>query len=523
MDLKGLVDSRYSEVQQRMDKLTEQWSPFIRGVNDYVKSERGEGLSIHETRNLAQCLDNAFMSATMKSKTRMLNINEATTEDDIAFLGIQLPVIAALLPSLALNDVALVQSLDRRVGGVFYLDVEYASNKGEVTDGQTMISSKTGHDRTMAGRTYASTRVMNELIEGSDSASGGDVLTGTTLAYAPGVSLQNGTIVLKDGNGVVIASNADSNAEAGDNVGTFTNTDETVSVTVNAAGEYTIELDSAYDVPTGGLFISYTYQYDLPEDGYGNRTGVPKAKINVTMDTITAMDFPLRSEYSIGAALDLMKAHGINLENELVKYLGNEVRWTIDQYGLNMMDDAAQSAGAASAITAWNAKIGSGQEWLWKKHEFLDRFEEGNINIIDKTLRAVANFMVVGNNVARVIKQLPNFKPVANLDKSLPTGPVKIGTIDGRTVVQNPFFASAVIDGITVLGKNRYFMGYRGSDYLHAGFVYAPYIPLMTTPTITTSDLFSQKGFLSAAGFKTINNGMFTQGYITNLGTTDVD
>jgi hypothetical protein len=188
-----------------------------------------------------------------------------------------------------------------------------------------------------------------------------------------------------------------------------------------------------------------------------------------------------------------------------------------------MMDTAAQSGDAASAITAWNAKIGSGQEWLWKKHEFLDRFEEGNINIIDKTLRAVANFMVVGNNVARVIKQLPNFKPVANLDKSLPTGPVKIGTIDGRTVVQNPFFESAVIGSKTVLGKNRYFMGYRGSDYLHAGFVYAPYIPLMTTPTITTSDLYSQKGFLSAAGFKTINNGMFTQGYISGLGESAVE
>jgi hypothetical protein len=50
--------------------------------------------------------------------------------------------------------------------------------------------------------------------------------------------------------------------------------------------------------------------------------------------------------------------------------------------------------------------------------------------------------------------------------------------------------------------------------------VYAPYIPLMATPTLVTSDLYAQKGFLSAAGFKLINAGMYTYGDINNLGTT---
>lgn len=53
---------------------------------------------------------------------------------------------------------------------------------------------------------------------------------------------------------------------------------------------------------------------------------------------------------------------------------------------------------------------------------------------------------------------------------------------------------------------------------VNTNVVYAPYIPLFATPTLVTSDLFAQKGFLSAAGFKIINAGMYTYGTITNLG-----
>lgn len=48
--------------------------------------------------------------------------------------------------------------------------------------------------------------------------------------------------------------------------------------------------------------------------------------------------------------------------------------------------------------------------------------------------------------------------------------------------------------------------------------IYCPYIPLFTTPTLITSDLMAQKGFLSSAGFKVINPGLFCRGRITHLG-----
>ena len=112
--------------------------------------------------------------------------------------------------------------------------------------------------------------------------------------------------------------------------------------------------------------------------------------------------------------------------------------------------------------------------------------------------------MIVGNNVARVIKQLDTFKPGPGAKNQEPTGPIVIGDLDGRKVIQNPFYAA-----------NTYVMGYRGSQFLNAGFIYAPYIPLFTTPTLVTSDLMAQKGFLSSAGFKVTNPAMFTLGTIS--------
>lgn len=172
-----------------------------------------------------------------------------------------------------------------------------------------------------------------------------------------------------------------------------------------------------------------------------------------------------------------------------------------------MIDEAAEGDDAAAAITAWDAKPGLGEPWLWKKVEILDRFFEGDNNIFEKTKRGRATFIHCGNNVARVIRQLDQFKSRAATAGKPPTGPTVIGTVNDLTVVQNPFKAT-----------NTYSMGYKGPNYLYAGLIYCPYIPLFTTPTLITSDLIAQKGFLSSAGFKIINAGLFTQGTITDLG-----
>jgi len=480
---KEILEARVKTVYEQQDKLVSAWKPFIGAVDKYLQKTADREMNVHEKRNVAQCLENAVLDSGLRSRARLF---EATTEDNIAFLGVQLPVIAALLPSLVLNDIAVVQALDRRIGGVFYLDVKHASAKGLVDADDTMISSKTGHVTSESGRRYGMAMVDRELM-----AAGDGNVTGT-VAYNPGL-IQLDQLTLVNLAGTVVATCS--------STGVITGTG--VTGTITAAGVYDITIGGLGSVNT---YMTYFYQYDLPTDANGERDGVPQVDISVTQETVTAIDFPLRSIYSLGASLDLQKAHGINLESEITKYLGGEIKFTIDQYGLGLVDAAAVSDDAADAPTDWDGQVQSGQEWLWKKHEIMDRFEEASNNIFEKTKRAVGTFIHCGNNVARVIKQLPDFKALG-AGKTVPTGPIKIGELNGRTIIQNPFKST-----------NKYTMGYRGDQYLMAGFVYAPYIPLFATPTLITSDLMAQKGFLSAAGFKVINAGMFNEGTITNLG-----
>jgi len=489
-----LVQSELNNLQQRQESLMRipRIKKYLGVVDEHVRATQDRGMTLYEKRNVAQCLYNAVIDTGLKAGTRLF---EATTEDNISFLGVQLPVIAALLPSLALNEIAVVQAMDRRIAAVFYLDVKYGSTKGAVTAGDTMMSATTGHTESKTGRRYAMARVVGEALTNSGSA-----ITTGTVSYAPGlINLEN--VAIYDGDGTQVGEC--------DSEGTITEyvSGAGVTGTITAAGVYSIDFtNTTAGSGEGTATITYDYQYDLPVDSDNNRIGVPEADVSVRQETVEAIDFPLRAKYSVGAQIDLMKAHGINLEAELVKYLGGEVKFTIDQVGLDMIDTAAGSDDAAAGITTWDARMSQGEPWMWKKEELLDRFEEGSNNIFDKTKRGVATFIHCGNNIARVLRQLDKFKPRGG-GTNIPTGPMVIGTIDGRTVVQNPFKSS-----------NYYTMGFRGPSYLYAGFIYCPYIPLFTTPTLITSDLMAQKGFLSSAGFKVVNAGLFCEGQISNLG-----
>jgi len=485
MNTKQLIESKMQALLGAQDQLVATWqSPYIDAVEAYMKSECNREITLFEKRNIAQCLENAFMDAATKSQGKLF---EATTEDHISFLGIQLPVIAALVPTLVLNEIATTQSLDRRTGSVFYMDVKAGQTKGSVSDGDALIAAKTGHGTSTAAR-----RIAEDQVHGERIAVGNGAVSGT-LAYAPGI-IRMGEIQIKGVTGVVIGTSSSAGVVTGSGA----------TGTITAAGVYNITISGQ---ASGNVTIDYFYQYDMPVDANNERKGVEEIDINLTSEAVTASDFTLRSRYSLGAALDLQKAHGINLESELVKYLGGEIKFSIDQTGLDLIDAAAVGVGCATAPTLWNAQIQSGQEWLWKKYELLDRFEEGSNNIWAKTLRATATWIHCGSNVARVLKQMPEFKTVGT-GKVAATGPVVIGEIGGRKVIQNPW-----------KNTNKYVLGYKGDNFLMAGFVYLPYIPMFTTPTLITSDIMAQKGFMSSAAFKVVNPGMFCEGTITSLGT----
>lgn len=474
-NLQQLIETKSKAIRESNSGLVKQWGKYIGAVDQLLQEREGKRLTESQKAVVARCLENALVDASMKGGKRLF---ETTFQSDISFLGIQLPVIAALIPTLALNELAVVQALDRRQGAVFYLDVRYGTNKGAVAAGTDMISAKSGREDSVAGRKYATNRITAEAVTvtGSDNAG--------ILARKPVVA----------GSVVVVYTSASVTVTATDNSNGALSDGGTIDYATGA-----ISLGAASDDDTA----SVTYRFDMGRD----TDGVGEVDFKLTSDLVNAEDFKLRSKYEMGAAIDLEKAHGIVLDDEMVKFLGAEIKFEIDHMGIDQIISASQGVDAAAPVGDWNASVTSGQEWVWKKHEFKKYLELGNNNIFAKTKRAYATAIVCGLNVAAVFRQLTDngFKP-ANVSAKAPAGPHVIGTMDGRTVVVDPF-----------IDMDHYTMLFKGDSMLYGCFGYFPYIPLFSTPTLVTSDLQAQKGFMSAAGFKVLNAGMLTSGSVSNV------
>ena len=59
-------------------------------------------------------------------------------------------------------------------------------------------------------------------------------------------------------------------------------------------------------------------------------------------------------------------------------------------------------------------------------------------------------------------------------------------------------------------------MGFKGDSYMDSGYFYAPYIPLLSTPTVLDPNSFTpNKGIMTRYGKKLIEDGGLYYGTIT--------
>ena len=109
--------------------------------------------------------------------------------------------------------------------------------------------------------------------------------------------------------------------------------------------------------------------------------------------------------------------------------------------------------------------------------------------IHQKTLRGGANWLVVGPKVSTILESIPGFAADSSgEDAKYNMGVQKMGAINNRyTVYKNPYMTENVI-----------LMGYKGSQFLETGAVFAPYIPLIMTPLVYDPNSFTpRKGIMT--------------------------
>ena len=139
-----------------------------------------------------------------------------------------------------------------------------------------------------------------------------------------------------------------------------------------------------------------------------------------------------------------------------------------------------ESSGASNAYTKgeWFQTLGN-------------KIQSVSNAIHQKTLRGGANFVVVSPEVATVIESIPGYSSNSDADSmkgSYAMGVQKAGMLNNRwTVYKNPYQF-----------ENTILVGFRGSNFLETGAVYAPYVPLIMTPLV-----YDPKNFTPRKGVMT--------------------
>ena len=249
---------------------------------------------------------------------------------------------------------------------------------------------------------------------------------------------------------------------------------------------------------------------------------IPEIDIKIESLAVTAVSRKLKAKWSPELAQDLNAYHSLDAEVELTQILSEQIALELDREILN--DLLVQANGAnlfwsrapgkfVNKLTgveiARNSSLRPGPQFTGTVRDWYETLIEtiidaGNI-IHRKTLRGSANFIVIGPDVATILEASVMYKPSYSLDgegqaSAISIGAEKIGNLSNRfTVYKDPYFP-----------RNKILVGYKGGSYLETGYVYAPYVPLIVTPTIFAPEDFTpRKGVMTRYGKKMVRSDFY--------------
>ncbi|MBK23577.1 MAG: hypothetical protein CME70_06180 [Halobacteriovorax sp.] len=247
---------------------------------------------------------------------------------------------------------------------------------------------------------------------------------------------------------------------------------------------------------------------------------IPEIDIKIESIAVTAVTRKLRARWSPELAQDLNAYHSLDAEVELTQILSEQIALELDREILNDLLTSASGANlfwsrapgkfvnknsGAEVFQTQTPAGAPGPQFTGTVREWYETLTETVIDCANtihrKTLRGSANFMVVGPDVATILESSVLYRPSYSLDGDgqvgapMSLGAEKVGTLSNRfTVYKDPYFP-----------RNKILVGYKGGSYLETGYVYAPYVPLIVTPTIFAPEDFTpRKGVMTRYGKKMV-------------------
>jgi hypothetical protein len=540
--------SGWKNMQNDAARMASKWARtgLLEGLNSEV-----------DKNNMAMILENqAKQLVVEQSSTNVGGANFVVGQGE-QWAGVALPLVRKVFGSLSSKEFVSVQPMNLPSGLVFFLDFQYgqdktapAGNFGPAGDTYAASSSMYGNTNPGAGvdpsqGLYGAGRFaysINQFSQSFTIATGSVLWSDINYDSTLSASLPNLSSI------TVSAANLSALSQSIDTKGVraFALTGGGATVN-NLLPQYTsydgTDLKFIFNSSTltGNVARTLFYNMQTVDDYRGdfednNGAGYPNAEstaadslaipqINIQMksEAIVAKTRKLKAQWTPEFAQDLNAYQSLDAEAELTSIMSEYIALEID---LEVIDMLIQDASAAdeywsttanaqlnAAKTAWSLNPGyfnTQGQWF---QTLGTKMQKVSNKIHQKTLRGGANFVVCSPTVATILESIPGFAASTDGDVTKANyafGIQKAGNLNNRyTVYKNPYMTENVM-----------LMGYRGSQFLETGAVFAPYVPLIMTPLVYDPDTFTpRKGLLTRYAKKMIRPEFFGRIFVNDLNT----
>ena len=542
MELNQLFEgsNNYKTLQADAARLSGKWakSGLLEGISNEI-----------ERNNMAMILENQAKQIVSEA-SQTGNGAIGTTSGNAAggaeqWAGVALPLVRKVFAQIAAKDFVSVQPMNLPSGLVFYLDFKY----GTAANGRTLNENLYGNVSTANNKMDIDEEVSGGLYGAGQfgysisSSLYAGVYTTTGSANSASIAYQDGlapsayfTVAVATGSlsadtdgvrafrllsaSVDITTNPELTFVSSSTAGVF------VSFVVAKSGVGSV---TATAVTTGSFTAQMRFQKQPTDNTRGdfedNTTNapivIPEINVSLASEAIVAKTRKLKAQWTPEFAQDLNAYHSIDAEAELTSLLSEYISMEID---LELMDMLIQDAATTERWSAVNNKIWTGTSWTagTAGSAFYNtqgswfgtlgtKVQKVSNKIHQKTLRGGANFLVCSPSVATILESIPGYAADTNGDKmDFAMGVQKVGNLNSRfRVYKNPYMTENVI-----------LLGYRGSQFLETGAVYAPYIPLIMTPLVYDPTTFTpRKGIMTRYAKKMIRPEFYGKIFVSDITT----
>ncbi len=522
------------------------------GLLDGIKND-------YEKNSIAVLLENQAKQLIDESS------RTGTSAGSEEWAGVALPLVRRIFSEIAAKDFVSVQPMNLPSGLVFFLDFKYGTAQPGFTQGAGKDSQAdsvfgvTGKDAKgvdPSGGLYGAGRFgysINEATSGNITTSVANTTVNTTTFATASVGYASTSVFQFD----TEFQAAYSASLVGGNIFTITISSASLGngshdvegirafkvsgsnilgyfpqyTTANSNDSQITFVVSASAAPANNLVVTYQKQPTSIsrgdfEDGVGSAladtTAIPEINLELRSESIVAKTRKLKAVWTPEFAQDLNAYHSIDAEAELTSMLSEYISQEIDLEILDMLIKNAQTT------ERWSARIGrtydgatntfgdytSGQaqaaafnQQTWFQTLGTKIQKVSNV-IHQKTLRGGANFLVCSPQVATILESIPGYA-VDGEGMKFAMGVQKVGQLNGRiTVYKNPYML-----------ENQILVGFRGTQFLETGAVYAPYIPLVMTPLVYDPTNFTpRKGVMTRYAKKVVRPEFYGLIQVSELG-----